>query len=307
VKVLVTGVAGPRGRKLATHLLGHGHDVVGVDTDRWSSPPDGLAVHRLDHRKRDFENLVRTGGFDGIVHLAVHAGFRLPPAERHRLNMEGTGKVIQLAVKHGAKKLVVSSHAVVYGALPDNPYFMTEDAPPRLGRSLPQMQDLVTADLLASTAMWKHPELELVVLRPVHTLGPTSRGVFAQLLRRRRVPTVLGFDPMVQVIHEDDLAAAFGLALADGLRGVYNVTGSGALPLSALVEGAGCHAMPLPGGLFHLVRGLFGLPHVVAGAVDFLKHPCLVDGERFRAATGFEPVHSLRATVESVQSSAAAG
>lgn len=301
MKVLITGVAGPRGRHVATYLNEQGHEVVGVDTEPWSQPPDGVEVHRMDHRKRGFENLMRMGGFEALVHLALHAGFRLPQAERHRLNLEGTGRVIKLASEQKVGKLVVASHAAVYGALADNPYFMTEEAPPSVGRSQPEMQDVVTADLLASSAMWKHPEMEIVVLRSVHTLGPTARGVFAHLLRRKRVPTVLGFDPMIQVMHEDDLTRALGLALFDGLRGVFNVAGPGELPLSVLIREAGCVAVPVPAPVFALVRGRFGLPHVAPGAVDFLKHPCLVDGSSFREATGFEPSRDLRQTVESMR------
>ena len=304
--MLVTGAAGPRGRQICELLVVHGHDVTGVDTDVWpdsaqDGPPLGLTMHRLDHRKRGFEGVMRRGHFDAIVHLAVHAGFRLPPSERHRLNLEGTQKVVKLAAEHGVKKLVVASHASVYGALADSPYFMTEDFPPRVGRAVPEMQDLVTADLLASSAMWKHPDLCIVVLRPVHALGPTSRGVMASLLRRDWVPTVLGYDPMVQVIHELDVAGAFAAALKESVRGVFNVTGPGELPLSVLIEDAGAKCMPVPEMAFTLLRGRFGLPSVAAGAVDFIKHPCLIDGARFRHAAGFEPKHGLSETVHSMR------
>ncbi len=302
MRVLITGAAGPRGRLIASHLLDQGHAVVGVDTEDWINPPEALELHRLDHRKRGFEELMRQATFDAIVHLAVHAGFRLPPEERHSLNLEGTGKLIALATEHRVGKLVVASHAAVYGALPDNPHFMTEEAPPSVGRAFPEMQDLVTADLLAGAAMWKHPEMEIVVLRPVHSLGPTSRDVFAELLRRRRVPTVLGFDPMLQVIHEQDLAAAFACALVAGLRGVYNVTGPGEIPLTVLISKIGRQRVPLPESLLALFRGRLGLPHVPPGAVEFIKHPCLIDGARFREATGFEPQHSLRETVHAMRS-----
>ena len=301
MKVLVTGAASPRGRLVSAHLHGQKHAVVGIDTESWSDPPAGVSLQVLDIRKRGFEDLMRRSHFDAVVHLAVHAGFRQPPAERHRLNLEGTGKVVELAAEHGVKHLVVASHASVYGALPDNPYFMTEDAPPQVGRSFPEMQDLVTADLLASAAMWKHPKLSIVVLRPVHSLGPTSRDVMAQLLRRKRFPTVLGFDPMIQVMHEADLARAFGVALENGARGVYNVTGPGEVPLSVLIEEAGAKATPLPGLVLGLVLGRFGLPEAGSGALDFLKHPCLVDGSRFREATGFVPERSLRETVRSMR------
>ena len=304
MKVVVTGAAGPRGRQLV-QTLAKDDDmrVVGVDTERWGAPPVGVTVHRLDHRKRGFEELMRQEKPDALVHLAVHAGFRLAPAERHRLNLEGTTKVIRLAAEHGIRKLVIASHASVYGALADSPYFMTEDHPPRVGRAAPEMQDLVTADLLASSAMWKHPDLEIVVLRPVHALGQESRGVMAQMLRRAWFPTVLGYDPMVQVIHELDVAVAFRCALAEGIRGVFNVTGPGELPLSVLIEEAGSKNRPVPELALTLLMGRFGLPSAGAGAVDFIKHPCLIDGARFRDATGFTPAHGLRDTVRSMRPS----
>jgi UDP-glucose 4-epimerase len=300
MEVMVTGAGSPRGRLVTEHLMGLGHEVVAVHSEPWPNPPEGLTLHELDHRRRGFEELMRQHSFEAIVHMALHAGFTLPTHQRYRLNLEGTGKVIALAADHKVSKLVIASHASVYGALPDNPYFMTEDAPPSVGRSFPQMQDLVTADLLASAAMWKHPDLEIVVLRPVHCLGPTSRDVLAQLLRRERVPTVLGYDPMLQVMHEDDLAQAFSCALFSGVKGVYNVAGPGELPLSVLVEEAGARNMPFPEPLLSLVLGRFGMPDVPPGALEFIKHPCLIDDARFREATGYEPQRSLRDTVHSI-------
>jgi UDP-glucose 4-epimerase len=304
MRTLVTGAASPRGRELCRRLLSAGHDVAGVDTERWADAPGAMTLHALDVRKRGFDELMRRERFDAVVHLALHAGFRLSPRERHRLNLEGTGRVIDMAAQHRVGKLVVASHAAVYGALADNPCFMTEDAPPAVGRSFPEMQDLVTADLLASAAMWKHPDLEIVVLRPVHAIGPSSRDVMAQMLRRRRFPTVLGFDPMVQIIHEADLAAAFVSALTPGLRGVFNVTGPGEVPLSVLIEEAGARRTPIPEPLFRLALGRFGLPDAGSGAVEFVKHPCLIDGSRFRAATGFVPEHGLRDTARSMRNGA---
>ena len=301
MKVIVTGAAGPRGRQLVEALATAEHRVVGTDTEPWNAPPRGTSFHQLDHRKRGFEELMRQEKPDAIVHLAVHAGFRLSAPERHRLNLEGTTKIIRLAADHGIRKLVIASHASVYGALADSPYFMTEDHPPRVGRSAPEMQDLVTADLLGSSAMWHHPELEIVILRPVHALGPTSRGAMATVLRRPWVPTVLGYDPMVQIIHELDVASAFMLALAPGLRGVFNVTGPGELPLSVLIDEVGGKNRPVPELAFSLLRGRFGLPDIAAGAVDFIKHPCLIDGGRFREATGFTPQRSLRDTARSMR------
>jgi UDP-glucose 4-epimerase len=210
--------------------------------------------------------------------------------------------VLQLGRLHGIQRIVVASHASVYGALPDNPLFMTEDAPPRVGRSFPEMQDLVTADLLATTSMWKHPELSVVVLRPVHAVGPTARGALTAMLRRDLFPMVLGYDPMVQVIHELDLADAFAMSIEPRVeRGVYNVTGPGELPLSVLAREAGARPMPVPEMALKLLPGHLGLPRVRAGAIDFLKHPCLIDGSHFRELSGFVPQHDLRETARSAR------
>ncbi len=303
MKVLITGAAGPRGRQLAARLAAEGHDVVGVSSEPFSEPPAEPRIRslRLDLRQRGFEDLLRREHFDAVCHLAVHAGFRLPPAERYRINMEGSQRILALCAAHAVPRLIFSSHAAIYGSLPDNPYFMTEDSPPRVGKAFPEMQDVVTADLMAGAAMWKYPALSIVVLRSVNCLGPTSRDALSLLLRHRYVPTLIGFDPMTQVIHEADLAKAFSLALSSGIRGVFNVTGPGEIPISVVVQQAGCTKVPLPATLLRAALGRFGLPDVGEGVLEFLKHPCLLDGSRFAAATGFAPDYDLAATLHSVR------
>lgn len=300
MKVLVTGAAGPRGRGVAMLLAAMGDEVIGVDSVDPPSILPGVITLRLDIRKRTFEDLIRRERFDAICHAAVHAGFRLPQPERHRLNIEGSQKVIANAASHGVKKLVVVSHAAIYGALADNPCFMTEDAPPSVGRSLPELQDVVTADLITTAAMVKYPSLEIVTLRPVNCLGPTSRDTLAQVLRLPVAPSVLGYDPMMQVIHEEDLSRAIAAALTPGLKGVYNVVGPGEVPLSVLIAEAGKRPLPLPGALLGMMLGRFGLPDAGKGVIEFLKHPCLIDGSRFREAARFSPIHDLVTTCRSV-------
>lgn len=307
MRVLITGAAGPRGRLLASRLAAEGHEVVGVASEPFAEPLTGpSAVHpirllRLDLRQRGFEDLVRRERFDAVCHLALHAGFRMAASERYRMNMEGSQRVIALCAAHGVPRLIVASHAAIYGSLPDNPYFMTEDSPPRVGKAFPEMQDVVTADLMAGAAMWKYPSLSIVVLRSVNSLGPTSRDALAVLLRHRYVPTLVGFDPMTQVIHESDLAKAFSVALTSGIRGVFNVTGPGEVPISVIVREAGCIKVPLPETLLQAALGRFGLPDVGEGVLEFLKHPCLLDGSRFVTATGFTPDYDLESTLHSVR------
>jgi UDP-glucose 4-epimerase len=106
----------------------------------------------------------------------------------------------------------------------------------------------------------------------------------------------MGFDPMTQFIHEEDVAEAVAVSLERGTHGVYNLVGPGAVPLSVAVRETGGTALPLPEPLARFVFGrLFrlGLYHTPPGAIDFVKFPCTLDGRRFRAETGFRPRFSL--------------
>jgi UDP-glucose 4-epimerase len=101
------------------------------------------------------------------------------------------------------------------------------------------------------------------------------------------VPSILGFDPLFQFLHERDVARALTLALEKKLRGVYNVAGPQPVPLSVLVRETGRKPMPLPEVLFNALLGRFGLPRLPPGALTHIKYPVVMDAAAFRAATGF--------------------
>src|SRR5947207_15601063 len=103
------------------------------------------------------------------------------------------------------------------------------------------MRDLVEIDHLVSTFLWRAQGVETVILRPVHIVGPVHNAP-SNYLRIPRPPTLLGFDPMVQLVHVQDVAEAIALALAPARRGIYNITGPGEVPLSAVLKEPG----PLP-------------------------------------------------------------
>ncbi len=299
-RVIVTGACGSFGRVAVRWLASRGHEVTAVDVREDASMPNGVELHRLDVRKRGFEDLVRKVYPDALIHLALVRRFGRAPEERYRINVEGTAKVFDVGRAAGVKKMVFVSRATVYGALPDQPQFMNEDHPPSAGRTFPEIQDLIAADLYISGMLWRHPDVETVLLRPVNVLGPSVRTLLNRYLGRPRVFTVLGFDPIQQVLHEDDLGLAFECALGPGVRGVFNVTGPGEVPLHVLIDEAGASAVPLPEPVIHLVKGRLGFPEIPKGAIDYLKYACTVDGSRFREATGFEPAHGLVETLRSV-------
>jgi UDP-glucose 4-epimerase len=115
---------------------------------------------------------------------------------------------------------------------------------------------------------------------------------------------MMGFNPMMQFIHEEDVAEAVALALQTGAHGVFNVAGPGAVPVKVAIRETGGTAVPIPEPLARAVFSrLFrlGLYPTPAGAIDFLKYPCTVDGSAFARATGFTPLFSLEDVFASVR------
>jgi UDP-glucose 4-epimerase len=142
-----------------------------------------------------------------------------------------------------------------------------------------------------------------VILRPVNIVGPTVRNAPSNYLRLERPITVLGFDPMVQLVHEEDVCRALMLALQPGLRGVFNVTGPGEVPLSSVLRELGRRPVPVPHPLVRfIVRRAFEarLSSFPPEEVDHIQYLCVVDGSRFAREAGWNPAFSLRETVRSV-------
>ena len=193
-----------------------------------------------------------------------------------------------------------------YGAAPDSPLYHTEEEPPSGATTFPELADLVAADLYAGSALWRYPEITTTVLRVCYTLGPSHHGTLAGFLGARRVPMILGFDPLFQFMHENDAAEAIVVALEKKARGVFNVSGPPPLPLSVIARAAGKKTFPVPEPLFRTLLGRFGLPGLPQGAIAHIKYPIVIDSMRFKKTIGFRYEFDAESTIESYRSRALA-
>jgi UDP-glucose 4-epimerase len=301
-RLLITGISGGLGRLLARRLAGD-YEISGVDRVPWEGAPRDIKFHTADLRSRRIEDVFRRERPDAVAHLGfVRHDF---DAElRHDVNVVGTKRLLEYCARYEVKHLVILSSSYVYGALAENPFYMDEDTALNVSRHYPEIRDLAEVDTLATTFLWRYPEIATAILRPVNTLGYYAHSSIGSYLRLPYVPTVFGFDPMMQFIHEEDVAEAFVRALERGARGVFNVVGPGAVPLSIAIRETGGTSVPLPetlarNALERLFR--FGLFPVPADAVDFVKFPCTIDGRRFHEATEFQPLYTLEETLHSVR------
>ena len=237
---------------------------------------------------------------DTLVHLAFIASPTAATAWAHELESVGTMHLLAACARHRLHKLVVRSSVLAYGPHPSNPGFISEDRPLRGLHAAPWIEDKVDIERQVQQYADEHPECCVTVLRLSPILGPTVDNYVTRWLSRRVVPTVLGFDPLVQLIHEVDAVAACKLAIDRDAPGALNVVGEGVLPISSVVKLAGRLPLPIPYALFRRIAGLLWvaqLSEAPAAFVAALRYPCVADGRKARQALGFRPVYSTRDAV----------
>ena len=242
--VVVTGICGRLGRRLARQLH-RDRPVIGLDRREFSDRPKDIEHHKIDVRRKKTQSVFRGSNIAALVHLGVMHNPRGGSEEHHTWNVAGFQKLLDYVKRYDVPKVVLISSSNVYGPRPDNAQFLTEDTPLLAAGAFSDMRDLVELDMLAQSFFWKHPQTETVILRPTHILG-TVKNAPSNYLRLKVVPTLMGFDPMVQVVHQDDVVRAIQLALRPGVRGIFNIAGPDPLPLSSALSTLARATMPLP-------------------------------------------------------------
>lgn len=303
--VLITGICGRLG-KLLVRELHRETQVIGIDRRDCPELPKDVVHHRFDVRRKKTKDIFRQGRVRAVVHLGVMHDPRSTHRDRHSWNVVAFQKLLEYMAQYGVRKLVVLSSANAYGPQPDNPQFLTEEAPLLGSQEFYAIRDLVELDMLAQGSFWRNPEVETVILRPCHILGEV-RNAPSNYLRLQNPLTVLGYDPMVQVIHERDVVRAIKLALAPGVRGIFNLRGPGELPLSRLLSMAGRKPRAVAAPIARLALSQMfrmRLASFPAPELDHIRYVCMVDDTRAREVLGFRPVHSVEDAVAAALSAA---
>jgi UDP-glucose 4-epimerase len=276
--------------------------VVGVDRRPFPDKPKDVEHRELDMRRTKLKDVFRLGNVAAVVHLGVLHDPRASSAEHHSWNVSGFAKLLEYVAQFEVRKLVVLSSANVYGPQAGNAQFLTEDAPLLGGQNFSEIRDLIEVDMLAQSFFWKRPETETVILRPVHILGSVHNAA-SNFLRLPAIPTALGFDPMIQVIHESDVVLAIEHALVPGVRGIFNVAGPDPLPLSRVIRILGRPSVPVPATLGKMMLKRMWTLHLSnfpAPEIDHIRYVCMVDDHRAREVMGFAPKKTIEETVRSV-------
>ncbi len=304
--ILITGIAGGLSQRVAAKLLADGNSVVGIDYREIRTPlPPSLSklkVHRAHYNKTIIEDVFRHNSFDAVMHLGRAFSLKESVGKRFDLNVVGSQKIMNLALAHKVPSLVVLSTFHIYGAHPSNHIPIAEDEPLRAGVQFPQIADAIQMDNMASTWVYRYPEVRTCVLRPTNIIGPTLHNTLTQFLRLRHVPYLLGFNPMMQFLHEDDLADAIIAAWRGQLIGVYNVTSDETIPWRTAISLTRAPTFPVLAPMADLFLRATG--NVPGYLIDFFRYPCVITDRQFRGKVSWFPRHGLEETLWSAVASA---
>jgi UDP-glucose 4-epimerase len=208
---------------------------------------------------------------------------------------------VAVAAGHAqVRKFVLWSLTWLYGARPSNPNFLTEKHPLRAPLGEPFFADKIDAEEQARKLAQRSPGTAVTILRTAPILGPTVHNSLTRYLARKLVPTMMGFDPLVQFLHEADAIAALHLAVLRDAPGTFNVVGEGVLPLSMAIKLAGRIALPIPHPVAEVVAGLGWVSQLAEAPPSFLRYLrflCVADGRKARDTLGLRAAHTSREAV----------
>ncbi|MEU9775107.1 NAD-dependent epimerase/dehydratase family protein [Streptomyces sp. NPDC047968] len=300
--VLVTGVARPLGGRLVRRIRRDPDvdRVIGVDAVPPAHQLGGAEFVRADIRRPAIARVLAEHAVDTVVHMDV-TGTPLGSGGRASVketNVIGTMQLLGACQKSPTvRRLVVKSSTSVYGSAPRDPAVFTETTPPK---SLPSggfAKDAVEVEGYVRGFARRRPDVAVCVLRFANILGPGADSPLAEFFSLPVMPTVFGYDPRLQFVHEDDVLDVLMLALDEPRRGTlnsgtFNIAGDGVLTLSQCSRRLGRPTMPV---LLPAVTWLGSALRTV-GVTDFspeqirlLTHGRVVSTVQMRETLGFDP------------------
>lgn len=291
---LITGVAGFWGYRVAKKLLELDQfHIIGIDRDKPDPELQELDFIQADIRNPLMIDLLKSENIDTVCHLDFLESLK-PTETAFDQNVMGVIKLFGACVEAGVRKIVMKSSTMVYGAQSTNPGFLHEDSPLQGSWSYGYIRDLVEIEAFCNGFRRQHPQILMTILRFPNILGPSVDSPLTRFLSDPLAPILLGFDPMLQIVHEKDVVRGLVHVLKNDYPGVFNVGAQGILPLLRIMSLAG--KIPIP--VIHLfaywsvnVLGAKAQKHLPIDP-DYLRYRWVADLTLMEEQLGFVPSYT---------------
>jgi UDP-glucose 4-epimerase len=305
-RVLITGVSSLVGGELARRLERDPEveRVFGLDTRRPAVQLETTELIEADIRSPTIARLIPHTGVDSVVHNQIirRPGPGTSAQAMHDINVIGSLQLLAACEKSETiRTIVVRGSAGIYGAEPNAPQFFDESMSRLFPLRTRFQRDVAEIENYFETFSRRHPQVCCTMLRYEPSIGAGLDTQVSRYLSLPFVPTYLGFDPRIQLVHHDDAIEALVAAVSHPVRGAVNVAGPGTIGLTRMIRLSGRPIAPIPAPLFGSTVGGARRLGMADFSEDFrrlLRYGRAVDIKRLTEEVGYQPRHS---TVEAVK------
>ena len=290
--IVITGVGEYWGSRLAGKLLQEsGSRVIGID-----SRPPADDIEGLDFIEAELDNpLVGELIEQENVAVLCHLKFSEQDKFDNRKNTQVTISLLKACSGAGVSNIILRSSTSVYGAHPENPAFLKENAPLRGSDSPAYNRAFLEIEKFCAD---NQNYLEgLTIFRFANIVGRVVDSPMTRFLRQERPIVLFGYDPVTQFVHEDDVVEALAQGAKNPVPGVYNLGADGAMPLTRVMRLVGMRPTPLfykfAKKKFSKKRKMiFGQGKMRPIDWDYLRFPWVADLTKMRDKLGFYPKYT---------------
>jgi UDP-glucose 4-epimerase len=305
-RILITGVSRYLGEKLAQRLE-RDPDVEAIVGLGLQGPE--VDLERTEYVRADIRNplivkSIESAEVDTVVHLNVIAtptrvGGRSAMKE---INVIGTLQLLAACQRaRTVKRLVMKSTTAIYGAGPADPAIFTEDMCLSSAPASGYARDAVEVEQYARDFGRRRPDVQLSILRFANFMGSEIETSLTRYFSLPVIPTALGLDPRIQLIHEEDAVEVLYRSTRHEHPGIFNVAADGVVLLSQAIRICGKIAAPVPLPLASTVAGAlrrFKLVDFPSDQVQFLAFGRVADPTRLKEVFGYTPKRTTRQALE---------
>lgn len=305
--VAITGATASISLSLAAELIAdqkYGKIII-IDSELMSIENPDIEFKTVDlinpESDEKIHELLESEKIDTLIHCAFTEIPSRTPQLAHELETVGTINVLSACSRKKIKKLILTSHTYLYGALPDNPQLLHEFHPLRAEKKLQFIGDKIEAERLFSEYAERNPRTTISILRTCLIMGPNAENLATKMLSNFFVPVIAGFNPLLQIIHQHDAVRAFKIFCDNDYHGIFNITGRGVMPLLTAIHLLGNIPVPVPEPLFNSVAGSlysFNLSSMPQPMGPYLKYSFLASGEKAKKVAGYSATYSIKEVIE---------
>jgi len=275
--------------------------ILAIDIRKPEIPLIKTQFHKVDLTLPNADEAVAHVIMREKVDTLVHLAFLSKPTHNktwaHELEAIGTMHVLNACSACKVRKVITWSLTALYGASPLNSNFLNEDHELRGIKGSRFFADKLEAERLARRYRTENPNSVVTILRTAHILGRRHNNYVSKFINLPAVPMMMGFDPLFQLLHEDEAVEVFKRCVDDDYNGVYNVASNGVLPLRTVLSLAGRPIIPLPHfGAYPLAQVLWmtQVLNVPPMYLSFLKYMCVADIAKITKKMGYKSRYHIK-------------